>query len=672
MVIPMTIAAKLRGVAARARRVRAAPAAAQRLAALGLIALLLLPSLGWGAEVRAFLNQTQVYEGDQVVLTIERAGRGSSSEPDLSPLAEDFEVGRPSTSQQTQIINGRRSDQTRWQVGLRPKRLGRLPIPPIQVGSASTAPLSLSVEAVPEGGLGGPGDQVWLEVELGGPADDAEGGPGPLPGSLPGSLVVQQQVPLVVRAYSAQPLLDYQIEMPAVEGAVLTRIGRDQGSLVNRAGKQYRVIERRYSLNPERSGRLRIPPITFDAELKTEPGRGVGSPAARGLSDLFDDPMIDRMLGGMRLGPGGSLFERGELARAQSEALVLEVAASAQGFSGEHWLPATALTVEDSWASADGGEPPRLAVGEPATRTLTLTAYGLAGNQIPEVAIPTPPGLRVYPGQTKSETRSDGQTLIGISEQQVTVIPTQGGEIEMPPIEIPWWDTEAGEERVARVSALSLSVAGPVSAAGAEDDRRGAQVRPSTGPEATEAPTAAARSGPARDDAALAGADGPSGLLGSGIAVGWALLTALLILGSAGLAAVWVRRRHRARSAVAARSGGASRAPTEQMQRARVALRGACERGDPRAAEQALLDWACARWPNEPPTGLGALAERAGEAGLVIRSLERRLYGADASAAEWHGDALWAAFEAGLGARAASTSGTASEDELAPLYPHFG
>ena len=56
------------------------------------------------------------------------------------------------------------------------------------------------------------------------------------------------------------------------------------------------------------------------------------------------------------------------------------------------------------------------------TRTLTLTARGLAGNQIPDIPIPAPPGFRVYPGQTEAETRSDGETLIGISQQQVTLI----------------------------------------------------------------------------------------------------------------------------------------------------------------------------------------------------------------------------------------------------------
>jgi len=614
--------------------------------------LLVLPSLGSAAEVRASLNQAQVYEGDQVLLTIEREGRGASSEPDLSPLADDFEVGGLSTSQQTQIINGRRSDQTSWQVGLRPKRLGRLSIPPIQVGSATTEPLSLTVEAVPEGGLGGPGDQVWVEVELGEPGKNDDGSPAPL--------VVQQQVPLVVRAYSAQPLIDYAIEMPAVEGAALTRIGRDQGSMMTRAGQQYRVIERRYSLNPERSGRLRIAPIVFEAELKTEPGRGSGSPATRGLSDLFDDPMIERMFGGMRFGPTGSMFERGEPARAQSEALVLEVKTSAKEFSGEHWLPATGLEVEDSWNPADGGRRPSLAVGEPATRTLTLTARGLAGNQIPDIKIPAPPGFRIYPGQTEAETRSDGQALIGISQQQVTLIPTSGGDVEMPPIEVFWWDTEAGEERTATVPALRLSVAGPVAdAAPAADSTRTAEVMESGEPAVDADP----RLSDGQGDAAEA-AGGLRRVSGWGERLDWGPvgLAAILLFISFAAVVIWRRRRPALAGSTEVRTSVAT-----QTRQAREALRSACERHDPRAAEKALLDWAVLRWPDDPPTGLGALAGRAEQAAPAIRSLEHRLYGVADHQGDWQGDALWAVFKDGLGGRPRSVR--ALSDGLAPLYP---
>ena len=652
-----------------------------------LLVLLLLPSQGLTAEAQARLNQRQVYEGDQVLLTIEVAGRSLGQEPDLTPLDADFDLGGVSTSQQTQFVNGRRSDKTSWQVALLPKRLGRLSIPPIQVGSVNTEPLSLLVEAVPEGGLGAPGDLVWLEVEIGadhlgtGPSRLADGGSGQSAEKVPDQLVVQQQVPLVVRAYSARPLLDYVIELPAIEGAVLTRIGRDQGSLTTRAGEQYRVIERRYSLNPERSGTLRIPPIIFEAELKTDSGRrtGPGASAMSGMPDLFDDPMIERMLGGMRIGVPGSMFERGEPARAQSRALTLEVAPSAAGFSGEHWLPATALEVDDAWNPADGGEVPRLAVGEPATRILTLTARGLAGNQIPDIEIPAPTGFRVYPGQTESETRSDGETLIGISRQQLTLIPTKGGEVELPRIEVPWWDTEAGQERIAIVPALTLSVAGRVAGVAAAESADALLAGDQSG-RSSAAGQSGAIAGLASEDEGrdkgkgeTEGAEDAAGLLSWLFSLGGLLrLVAFLLLVGVVVGLLWrlgwLRLGQSASSTERRRQPEASR-PLVQIEarRAREALRTACQRDDPRAAAAALLAWAGWLWPDDPPRGLSALAERAKRGPAQIRALERTLYGAPEGQVVWRGEALWTEVKAGLAPVLDSSSEQA--DQLAPLYP---
>ncbi len=677
-VAPIVVVARLAPIAP------IVPIAARAWSLLALLGLLMLlsPGLSLAAEAHASLNQTQVYEGDRVLLTIEVAGeltgRAPGEQPNLGPLDKDFEVAGVNTSQQTQIINGRRSDKTSWQIALLPKRLGQLVIPAIQVGSAATEPLRLQVDAVPEGGLGAPGDLVWIEVELGG---DADGSADALPTE---TLVVQQQVPLVVRAYSARPLLDYAIEMPTLEDGVLTRIGRDQGRLTTRDGQQYRVIERRYTLSPQRSGTLRIPPILFEAELSTERARRADALGRGGLPDLFDDPLFERMRGSLRFGPTGSLFERGEPARARTEALVLEVAARAEGFRGEHWLPATALEIKDSWNRADGGQPPALRLGEPVIRTLTLIARGLAGNQIPEIERPAPAGFRIYPGQTQTETHSDGETLIGISQQQMTLIPTRAGDIELARIEVPWWHTEAGEERTATVPALALTVAGSVAdaetlagaeAAGAGEHSAVGQAKPAQG--AGQADVDAARVG--EDVGASAGSQRLKRLKGL-------LFVALIALGAGllwqrrhwlrehwphgrWLHGRWLRERwqHRRSTPVRALEAEVRSPVPNQARRARDAVSSACERNDPRAAATALLAWAAQRWPDAPPSGLRALAERVDRGGPAIRALERRLYGAPDGQADWQGEALWLAVKDGLGARPAAAD--ASDEPLAPLYP---
>ncbi len=58
--------------------------------------------------------------------------------------------------------------------------------------------------------------------------------------------------------------------------------------------------------------------------------------------------------------------------RRKSEALQIQVTEPPADLGSRHWLPARRLTLQDDWQQ----HPPTLRVGEPATRTLTLTAEG--------------------------------------------------------------------------------------------------------------------------------------------------------------------------------------------------------------------------------------------------------------------------------------------------------
>lgn len=67
-------------------------------------------------------------------------------------------------------------------------------------------------------------------------------------------------------------------------------------------------------------------------------------------------------------------------------------------YSGETWLPATGVALEES------GLPPSLevATGENMTREIKLTAAGLPGEALPPLPDAVPDGLRSYP-----KSRSD-------------------------------------------------------------------------------------------------------------------------------------------------------------------------------------------------------------------------------------------------------------------------
>jgi hypothetical protein len=113
---------------------------------------------------------------------------------------------------------------------------------------------------------------------------------------------------------------------------------------------------------------------------------------------------------------------------------------------------------------------------------------------------------------------------------------------------------------------------------------------------------------------------------------------------------------------------GSDATPTAPPRRSTTAqrerLRLACEQNDAPAAAKALLAWAAAVWPEDPPANLAALAERT-YGKDQIRALEHRLYAP--SARDWEGAPLWQAVKDGLETgRKGPDSGT---DDLPPLYP---
>jgi hypothetical protein len=594
--------------------------------ALAVLVAAVLSTSALAGDLRAYFDRKSVYEGDTVTLIIESTA-GSLGRPDLSGLGADFDLLGTSQSTNISIVNGRRTDTVRLLVTLAPKRIGTIDVSPIDVGGERTESLSLQVNEIPEGGSGSAGDDIFVELEV---------------GTETGEPMVQQQVPLTVRLFTALPLIKGTLDEPRAEGALVTKLGEDRQFSTRRDGREYRVVERRYSLSPERSGELRIPPLAFEGSVRTGKARRGGFGGRP-----FDAPFFDRFFdGGMLSRDPFGMFEGGEPVSARSRAVTLEVKARPGGYGGDHWLPAEALEIVDSWTES----PPELRVGEPVTRTLTLRAKGLSGPQIPEIEIPEAPGLRVYPEKAENETRSDGETIYGISRQGATLIASQAGELVIPEIRLTWWDTVAQQERVTTVPGWTLNV-GAGSMAGTIPNHP-ATPEQGRAPDVQEEPAEpipeAAEGGPGIDRRLFAGG---------------AVLSVLL------LAVVWAlrlyRRRRQAAGSIAHTPVSDRRSARKNGAEARKALHAACEANDAPGAAKALLDWAEVTWPGDAPRNLGTLGARLARGADQVRELERRLYAPESGS--WEGAAMWRALQGGLSDVHAAEQ--MQSDLLDPLYP---
>jgi len=101
--------------------------------------------------------------------------------------------------------------------------------------------------------------------------------------------------------------------------------------------------------------------------------------------------------------------------------------------------------------------------GEPVTRVGELTALGQIETQLPTIEAAEVDGLNIYADMPELSRVIEADGIRGVRKDQFAIIGLVGGELELPQLDVPWWDTEAGEWRVATLPARTLTVAGAAS-----------------------------------------------------------------------------------------------------------------------------------------------------------------------------------------------------------------
>ncbi len=563
-----------------------------------LMLLLLVGPAGAADDFSAELDRTQVRANETLTLRLRAEGR-LAGEPDLSPLHQDFEILNQSSGTRMSISNGAVSQTREWTLELAPRRGGRLQVPPLSLDGKQTRPVEVEVVPADQTAAGTGSQPIFVDTQV----ENA-------------TPYVQQSVVYRVRVlYREQPRRAVLSE-PEAAGATLERQGEDQSSSETIQGQRYTVIERRYLVVPQRSGPLTIQSPRLEALLPESRSAGRRGPFAD-----FNDPFGGAPFQGLPevfdLGTGRRVIERGQ-------DLTVQVRPQPDGSAGT-WLPAESVQLADEWTPA----PPRFRVGEPVTRTLVITARGATAAQLPTLDPGTPEGAKVYPEPPKVEDLP-GSAPTALKTVKIALVPTRAGELTLPEIRVPWWDTTADQERVAVIPA------------------RRVQVAPAPGEPASAQPTAGAAAAPLQDtaDAPLATPDtgvDPSGT--SSAQVPWPWLTLLFAL--AWVATLSWTLLRRSGHGGTGRVGAARMNPRRGAAAARTRVRQACKATDPRAARTALLDWGLVRWPDHPPRGLGDIGTRLGPAGSAaaeaLEHIDRAVYAPGGAA--WDGAAAWRALE---------------------------
>ncbi len=382
---------------------------------------------------------------------------------------------------------------------------------------------------------------------------------------------VQEQLLYTIRLFTSVGLTSLNRQDFAVENALLKQVSENQYQR-NVGGKPYSVVEIAYAVFPQQSGNLTIPAHTWDVTVQSRQGQRY-------------DPFLSR---------------RGQRLRLSVEQQSVSVLPKPANYNGDHWLPATDISLNQNWS-----QPPHsFKVGEPITRTLSITAKGLMASQLPPLTIDEVNGVKYYPDQPQSEEALGLDGITTLKTESYAIVPNQSGRFTLPAVTVTWWDTQQNRMREASLPVQTIEVAGDVI---------------QTLPSAEESkPTAAALD-----------ADQPvSAVAGSSM---WFYLSVISIIFNMILAILWWRARgyshHQPR-----RASNRPNQDVNHTERSRFnTLKSQLQNGDENHIRQALLLWGQSFYKQhklgrDTLTTLSAVGALSPALQQAVSELESRLY----------------------------------------------
>ena len=530
----------------------------------------------FAAEISAHVNRNVITLNDTLELTLELSGQDET--PDLGPLENNFTVLNSARSNRISIINGQIDRRNELVLTLAPKRDGELQIPPLAVGDKRTEPIIIKVVAAKAGTAG---HDVLLEAAV-----DVR------------TVDVQAQLIYTLRVLHGVDLKEGALKAPDFPDAIVERLGEDTASEVLRDGRRYRVVERKYAVFPQKSGVFKIPAAEF-----------TGKTAARGSSpfdsffnrNLSADP-FDQMLGGS------------QAVRARAKDIAVDVLPQPKNMQGSWWLPAKNIKLSEEWVPS----PPQFRVGEPVTRTVMLEAEGLTAQQLPEVGQVDITGVKLYPDQPVKETATSPTGVTAKKTVKIALIATQPGQLQLPPVEVTWWDTRRRMQQVATLPAQVFEVLPAADMTGANAPALAVPQPPAASVDTFLQPEPF-------DEADSEASRQPNY---------WPYATAIAVAAWLLTTLAWWRSRGGRVSAVEEKPSSDFQAIDLKM--ARSTVHAACASRDPAQLRHALLQWAAYHWKDAPPRNLMDLAARVDDASLqeFLLRLEREGYAAQSEPVE--------------------------------------
>ncbi|WP_083440004.1 BatD family protein [Vibrio hepatarius] len=368
-------------------------------------------STAFATTIQATVSKNKVVKNEVFQLKVVVDQKVSSDDIDFSVLEKDFYLGRPSFGTSINIINGKRTSHSEWNISIAAQRIGISTIPAFTVDGASSQPIAIQV------GVDNEQPNVSDLVEVQSHLNKTQLYPNE-------SALLKTR--LIIKA-DPRRLQNPQIIPPIAQGLTLAAVGDASQYQSAMDGMEVTVVDQDFRVTADQAGEFTVSGIGFKGSVVYGNNRS-------GTTRLID-------------------------ASTPAEQFKLVVHPIPENYQG-NWLPASKLELNQHWTDSSGkpiaGARYETKVGESITREITLDIDGITAERFPNISVNYPSSIRIYQEKPQFSDLGKGTTRMTLTQ---VLIPQLEGEIALNDISINWWSSKEKQQQTATIKGLILSVA---------------------------------------------------------------------------------------------------------------------------------------------------------------------------------------------------------------------
>lgn len=382
---------------------------------VSILFILMFPGLVQAADVRAYVDRTNISVGESCNLTV--AVSGGDADVDVSSI-RDFKVTSRGTSTRVRIVNGKMSREISYNYMLMPLRKGRLIIPPLPVVSDgknfNTQAITVMVSKLPPTVAGHSDMYVRATISEKKPYEG-------------------QQIIYTFRLYTTVQIANAKFQKPDFSGFTAKEIGDAKTFQKVVSGQRYTVSELSYVLVPLKPGQVVIDPGTFSCDVvRHRQGRRHSV-----FDSFFNDPFFGR-----------AEVEPKILNTEPLDILIRPLPA----FSGDTDFSGLVGRFEIQ-AELENNT---IDMGDSTTLTLTIAGNGnIMDAQQPKVTIPD--AFKVYEDNPEEQVAVNASGFYGKKVFRIALVAVKPGIYSLDPVKISYFDVSKEKYRTLSTKNFTLT-----------------------------------------------------------------------------------------------------------------------------------------------------------------------------------------------------------------------